>query len=104
MKSWTFLVRTSPLADCVFTTNLDLHQAERMPTTLLCVPRAGDMIESSTVHNRNPQYRLTLEVVRVTHALDKLIVELHLPKTFNQMSLRDWYKNIYEPITGGSYV
>jgi len=106
MKSWSFTVPGVGMSGwkMTLTTNLDLHQAEKMPAILPCIPRAGDRITSSCSHYDSPSYRLTLEVVRVEFEENRVLVELHLPKTFSSMPLKEWYERIYQPVTGGRYV
>ncbi len=97
------------------TTSLDLAN-EELPSYFPCVPRLGDEIESSTSHNHggkgaNPHYRLRLKVIGVRFLKDKVEVELHLPDSTcpydyetKQPSLRAWYEQIYQRITGRWFI
>lgn len=88
-------------------THLDLAN-EKMPELFPHVPRVGERVQSSTSYWANPCYRLTLEVVRVTYVADRKVeVELYLPQSSVPLgpdlkpgSLRHWYKEIYEKVTG----
>jgi hypothetical protein len=86
------------------TTNLDLHDGETMPKRLFVPPVVGLRLQSSYSHANAPDYRLTLEVCRVTHLDDGLEVELHLCSIWKNRTLNEFYKDHYEKITGRWFI
>lgn len=95
-------------------TNLDLAH-EDLPKIFFTLPQKGDLIQSRTSHSGRPDYRLTLEVVRITHRTDdwdiqEIVIELGLPLTHipydenGIKSLGGWYKQVYQKATGRTFI
>lgn len=89
-------------ADVTLHTNLDLAN-ERLPIRLYVPPVVGLVLESDTRHPNAPEFRLSLEVVRVTHCRGSIEAELHLTGFWKGQSLKEFYK-MYEKATGWKFI